>query len=182
MPAPFDKDTFSDNPDEPKSKTRLKQEMHALQDLGAAILELSPGQQAKIPMSDALKNAIVETAKVKGNSAKKRNMQFIGKLLRSEDVAAITQAYTALTEHSHRSSRQHVLVEKWRDQLIQGDQQTSESFIDSFPQVDRQQLRQLIRAAQKEVQDYKPDHEPRPVAQARKLFQFLRDTIAAHAR
>lgn len=180
MQAPFDKDDFSDDQEGLKSKTRIKQEMHALQDLGVAIVELSPGQQAKIPMSDTLRNAVLDTAKVKGNSAKKRNVQYIGKLLRSENVEEITQAYQALTEHSHRSSRQHLAVEKWRDQLIQGDQQITEEFMASFPQVDRQQLRQLVRAAQKEVQEHKPEQEHRPVAQARKLFQFLRGTVAQH--
>ncbi len=163
----FDDDEFT------KSKTQLKQEMQALQDLGVAITKLTKEQQSKIPMSESLRSSIEEAPKIKSNSAKRRHMQFIGKLMRKEDQEEIRQAYDSIMEASHTLTRLQHSIEKWRDDLIQDGSQM-ETFISRHPDVDRQQLRQLIRAAQKEKTENKPP------ANARKLFRFLRDTIEAN--
>ncbi len=153
-----------------KSKTQVKNEMLALQKLGAAISELTREQQAKIPLDDTLRSTIEEAPKIKSNSAKKRHMQFIGKLMRSGDYEAIEQAYEDILNTNHRLTRQQHTIERWRDELIQNGDKMS-AFIEEFPNTDRQQLRQLLRASQKEAAQSKPP------ASARKLFRFLRDTI-----
>ena len=154
--------------DDQKSKTRLKQEMHALQQLGEKITELPPAQQAKIPMDEKLRNAIEEAPRISEKSGRKRHMQFIGKLMRKADGEAITAAYEALMEKTHQSVRQHHQMEQWRDRLLKDDKALAE-FIDQFPQCERQQLRQLIRSAQKEQSQKKPP------ASTRKLFKFIRE-------
>lgn len=156
--------------EEPKSKSQVKREMQALQDLGVEISKLTPEQRAKIPLEGDLKDAIEEAPKITSNSAKKRHMQFIGKLMRKADYEDIQAAYEKVMEASHQLARQHHLVEHWRDVLL-NDAKAMNTFIDQFPHVDRQQLRQLIRAAEKEKQNNKPP------ASARKLFRLIRDTM-----
>lgn len=157
--------------EEVKSKTQVKKEMLSLQELGASISRLTREQQAKIPLAEKLRDLIEQAPTIKGNSAKKRHMQYIGKLIRGEDFEAISQAYDAVVQQSHQAVQQHHTIEKWRDELIKGDNNSLERYIDSFPHTDRQQLRQLIRAAQKELQQAKPP------AHARKLFRFIRDNF-----
>lgn len=159
-----------DGEDEQKSKTRIKKEMHALQKLGVAIAELTPAQQAKIPLDDTLRASIEETPKIKSNNASKRHMQYVGKLLRSADIEAIQSAYDDIFTASDRMVRQHHTIEKWRDELIQ-DPTSLAKFIQQFPHTDRQQLRQLIRATQKE------NSQNKAPASARKLFRLVRETL-----
>ncbi|WP_075187253.1 ribosome biogenesis factor YjgA [Teredinibacter haidensis] len=151
-----------------KSKTRVKQEMQALQELGVKITELKASQQAQIPMDDKLRKAIEEAPRITHHSGRKRHMQFIGKLMRAADGEAIEQAYQKLMEKQHQSVQLHHQMERWRDRLLV-DEKALPEFIEQFPLCDRQQLRQLIRASQKERSQQKP-----PVS-TRKLFKFIRD-------
>lgn len=155
-----------------KSKTQIKKDMLALRDLGARIVALNREQQAQIPLDSALRQAIDEAGKIKSNSAKKRHMQFIGKLMRSADTAAIQAAYDAAMAASHRGVKHHHLVEKWRDRLMSDkDDAALEEFIGRYSHVDRQALRQTIRAAQRE---HRANATP---VSARKLFRLIRETL-----
>lgn len=101
-------------------------------------------------------------------------MQFIGKVMRKVDGDTIRQQLDQLKAKHALSIQKHHQVENWRDQLIEGNKDTLQQFIDEHPGVDIQHLRQLIRMAQKEKsQDKAPAH-------ARKLFRYLRDTVLAH--
>ncbi|WP_086929948.1 ribosome biogenesis factor YjgA [Agarilytica rhodophyticola] len=159
--------------EEIKSKTQVKKEMLALHELGISISKLTREQQAKIPLDDKLREMIEQAPTIKSNSAKKRHMQYIGKLMRSEDIDAVSQAYESVIQQSHQAVQQHHTIERWRDVLIAGDNRDIQRYIESFPNTDRQQLRQLIRAAQKEIQQSKPP------AHARKLFRFIRDNFSS---
>ncbi len=163
-------DGTPDGQDDIKSKTQVKKEMIALQKLGVALSNLTPAQLAKIPLDETLRESIQETVRVKSNIAGKRHMQYVGKLLRSADHEAIQTAHDAIFKASDRVVRQHHTIEKWRDNLILTPA-SLEKFIQQFPHTDRQQLRQLIRAAQKEASQNKPP------ASARKLFRLVRETI-----
>jgi len=154
--------------DEPKSKSQLKRDMLALQELGEKITELSSAQQALIPMDEKLHKAISEAPNISHHSARKRHLQYIGKLMRNADSDAISEAYDKVMEQQHQSVRQHHQMEQWRDQLL-ADETALERFIRQFPHCDRQQLRQLIRAAQRDKKQAKPP------ASARKLFRFIRE-------
>jgi ribosome-associated protein len=81
--------------DEVISKTKRKQEMTALQSLGAQLVALPESQLAEIPMDDPLREAVLEAKRIKSHEAKRRQMQYIGKLMRrldEESVAAIAAA------------------------------------------------------------------------------------------
>ena len=80
---------YSDDFSGEKSKTQVKRELHALQDLGQRLAGLKPDLQRKLPLTDALRRALEEAPKHTANSAKKRHMQFVGKLMREQDIDAI---------------------------------------------------------------------------------------------
>lgn len=158
-----------------KSKTQVKKEMIALQDLGVKLIDLPASQLDQLPLSDKLRKAIDEAPKITQRSARKRHFQFIGKLMRDADGTAIEEAYEKIQEKQHLAARQHHQIESWRDELLSGDQGTVERFVDQFPGCQVQQLRQLVRSAQKEAADNKPP------ASARKLFKFVRECFQAAA-
>lgn len=164
-----------DSNEEPqvKSKTQVKKEMHALQKLGEDLTQLNREQLAPIPLPDNLRLAIEQAQGMKKREALRRQLQYIGKLMRSTDTDAIQTAVDTIQQKQKRGARTLHLVEQWRDDLIQGDDQIITDFVTAFPDTDRQQLRHLVSAAKREVSQQKPP------AQARKLFKFIRDLVQA---
>ena len=155
-----------------KSKTQRKKEMLALQELGTALVGLSDNELSQIPLQGDLAAAINEARRLKQREAKRRQLQYIGRLMRDTDIDAIQTAYRQLTEKNHRHVQQHHLVEQWRERLLGENHSALTEFLQRYPDCDSQHLRQLIRGALKEQQHNKPP------AQARKLFRYLRDTIS----
>lgn len=154
------------------SKTQRKKAMHALQELGTALVALSENELAQIPLQGELATAIYQARKLRQREARRRQLQYIGRLMRSADSEGIKAAYQALMDKNHHHVQQHHLVERWRDRLL-GDGNTAlTAFLQQYPQGDSQQLRQLIRGALKEQRHDKPP------AQARRLFRYLREIIS----
>lgn len=165
-------DWYRDDPDdEPqeKSKTQVKKEMHALQALGEELTQLNKSQLASMPLPDNLRAAIDQAQGMKKREGFRRQLQYIGKLMRSTETEAIQAAFAELQEKQNRDARSLHLIEQWRDDLINGDDTVITQFVAAFPDTDRQQLRQLVRSAKQEVSQQKPP------AQARKLFKFIRE-------
>lgn len=162
-----------DSNDEPqeKSKTQVKKEMHALQALGKELTLLSNEQLASMPLPDDLREAIQLARGMKKREALRRQLQFIGRLMREHDTEELEAAFKDLHEKHNRSVRSLHLVEQWRDELIEGDDTVITRFIDEHPSVDRQQLRNLVRGAKQELSQQKPP------AQKRKLFKLIRDVM-----
>ncbi len=169
MTDQFD-DEFQD--DLGPSKSQLKREMHALQDLGKRMLDLNDEQLATLSISETLKAAIIESRRIPQREARRRHLQNIGKVLRQEDdPEAIGRAIDAFHAGSEEHTRRHHLAERWRDRMIsEGDKVVGE-FIDYCPSADVQHLRNLVRNARKEVEKGKN------TGQARKLFRALREWI-----
>ncbi|MDN3638915.1 ribosome biogenesis factor YjgA [Simiduia curdlanivorans] len=166
-------DDLLDGEELPKSRTQIKNEATALQQLGAKLCDLNKDQLSKIPLPETLQLAIVEMGRIKTNSAKRRHMQFIGRLMREADHEAIAAAYQGLMQVSEQHVLQQHLAERWRDRFIaDGDDAINEFMLD-YPQADRQQLRQLVRTAKSELERSKPP------AAARKVFRAIRDTIVS---
>ena len=163
------KDLALDDEVEQVSRTAVKKHMEALQDLGKRITELRPDQQTQVPMGDRLREAVSEMAKLRANGAKKRHLQFIGKLMRSEDEEAIREAIERFNSASDAHNQRFHRLEKLREGLLADDQDSLTEVIESYPECDIQQLRNLIRKAQKERDQNKPP------ASFRKLFQYLRE-------
>lgn len=166
-------DDFLDPEDQPKSRTQVKKEALALQDLGAQLCDLNKDQLAKISLPETLRLAIVEMARIKTNSAKRRHMQFIGRLMRAADHEAIQESYSDLTQVSEQHVMQQHLAERWRDRLIAGGDDAINELVLDYPEADRQQLRQLVRTAQQEAEREKPP------AAARKIFRCIRELIVS---
>ncbi|MEQ9544702.1 MAG: ribosome biogenesis factor YjgA [Marinobacter sp.] len=154
------------------SKSQLKREMHALQDLGKRMLELSNDQLDTLTISDTLRAAIEESRRIRQNEAKRRHLQFIGKIIRQEDDPdALKRAIDAFDAGSEEHTRRHHLAERWRDRMIsEGDSAVGE-FVSYCPNADIQHLRNLARNARKDVEKQKN------TGQARKLFRYLREAI-----
>ena len=156
-----------------KSKSQLKREMSALQDVGMALTKLSPEKLSTIPLSEKLRDAILEAPNIKKNSSIRRHMQFIGKLMRADDHEKIVAAFENMKESERNEARRFHQLEHWRNELIQGNKEILATFLEQYPHTDRQQLNQLIRASQKEINQNKPQ------GSAKKLFQFIRQAIAS---
>ena len=154
------------------SKSQLKREMHALQDLGKRMLDLSNDQLETLPISDTLRAAIEESRRIRQNEAKRRHLQYIGKVIRQEDdPEALAKAIDAFDAGSEEHPRRHHLAERWRDRMIsEGDSVVGE-FFSYCSSADMQHLRNLARNARKDVEKQKN------TGQARKLFRYLRECI-----
>lgn len=151
------------------SKTQLKQEMQALQALGEKIIALSNAERARLPLSDDMLAAVEETSRIRSHEGRRRHMQYVGKVMRREDLTGIQAAFDEFEQESARRDHAFHRLEKWRDRLIEDDE-ALQAFIADYPDVDRQTLRQLIRNARNERERGKPP------ASARKLFKLIRDT------
>lgn len=152
-----------------KSKSQLKRDMLSLQELGGTLIKLSRQVLAQLPLNERLLQAILLAQKITSRSATRRQLQYIGRLMREDDVEPIKKALASLQFQDQQTIAEHHRLEKWRDQLIlEGDSALKELLVD-FPQADRQYLRQLIRKAQQE-QEMK--QAPRA---ARLLFRYLRN-------
>lgn len=155
-----------------KSKSQLKREMHALQDLGKRMLDLRNDQLDTLPISDTLRAAIEESRRIRQNEARRRHLQYIGKVIRQEDdLEALARAIDAFDAGSEEHTRRHHLAERWRDRMItEGDSAVAE-FMDYCPGADVQHLRNLARNAKRDQQKEKS------TGQAKKLFRALREWI-----
>lgn len=155
----------------PASKSQRKREAHALQALGEALVKLTKPALQQIPLPDDLRNAIEEAQRLHQHGALKRQLQYIGKLMRQCDVEPIRAAYEKVTNSYREDVEQHHKLEQWRDRLLSEGDRALEQLLAQHADVDRQHLRQLIRAAHQEVAKGKP-----PKA-ARELFRYLREVF-----
>ncbi len=154
----------------PPSKTKIKKQMHELQDLGEELVELSKEQLAKLDLPETLYLAIREMSRINKFGARRRQMQYIGKLMRDVDTAPIN----AKLDIWKGTSQQHIgymhQVERWRERLLESDTALTE-LLTAYPDTDVQRLRTLIRNAHKERESGKPGKN------YREIFQILRETL-----
>lgn len=167
-------DEFEDDFDERPSKTQIKRELDDLKDLGVRLLDVPVDQLHRLPDAKLIE-AVEILRQIRRGSARKRQVQYIGKLLRDDDIAAEVRA---LLDRLDASSKAHVQafhqLERWRDRLIDGDPEVMDEIFSAHPDADRQQLRQLVRKAIDEKKQIAADPSKAPV-QFRKLFQHLRE-------
>lgn len=160
--------------DAPPSKSARKREMTARQDLGVALCELSPKQLRRIPIEDeALLAAIEESRRISHNSARRRHRQFIGKLMRRIDPEPLQRALDELHRERRGEAEAQLELERLRDALLEGGDRALGPVLARFPGADRQQLRQLLREAQRERD------ADQPPSASRRLFRYLRELRAA---
>ncbi len=154
--------------DEIVSKTKRKQEMTALQTLGAKLVELPESQLAEMPMDEKLRDAVLAARRIRSHEAKRRQMQYIGRLMRDIDPAPLRERLDAIDGHSARAAAQHRRLEAWRARLLADDEALT-AFAAEYPDADLQALRTLIRNTRKEQKEAKP---PRAY---RELFRLIKE-------
>ncbi|WP_404374894.1 ribosome biogenesis factor YjgA [Vreelandella aquamarina] len=167
-PEPFDIDEQEERP----SKSQLKREMHALQALGETLIAMKPAERARFPLSDDMLRAIEETSRIRSHEGRRRHMQYVGKLIRKEDLTAIQGVFDAIEQEKTQRDHAFHRLEKWRDRMVDEGDDAVDLFMADYPNADRQALRQLVRNARKEREQGKPP------TSSRKLFKHLRDTLA----
>jgi len=162
-------DSYDDSLEEGKSKTQVKRELHALVDLGERLTTLKADVLAKLPLTDAMRKALADAPKHTANIARKRHIQFIGKLMRDQDTTAILVLLDQLDASTRQYNERFHNLERWRDRLVTGTDAVLDAFVAEYPDADRQQLRSLIRQAQHETAHNKPP------ATTRKIFKYIRE-------
>ena len=165
-------DEVDDDLDRP-SKTRLKQQSHELQELGEALAALPEERLKAIEMPDALREAIHEYRRTKSHEGKRRQRQYLGKLMRSADEAALREAVAAATLGSARDTLALHETERWRADLIADDDALTRWMTD-HPETDAQQLRSLVRACRREAALPPEQRQPRSY---RELYQFIKPMV-----
>ena len=154
----------------PPSKTKIKKQMHDLQDLGEELVGLGKDQLAQLDIPETLRDAIKEIHRIKKFGAIRRQMQYIGKLMRDVEIDPII----AKLNTWKGTSQQHIgymhQLERWRERLLEGDAALTE-LLAAYPETDVQRLRTLIRNTLKEREAGKP------AKNYREIFQVLRETI-----
>ena len=155
----------------PVSKTKRKQEMHELQALGAALVELPEARLRALALADDLHEAVLEARRISSHEARRRQLQYIGRLMRDVDPAPIRAALEALEGSSAQATARHRRLEQLRDRLLADDAALTD-FLAARPLADAQALRTLIRNARREQK------EGRPPRAFRELFRTLKSLEA----
>lgn len=171
MPLVDDTPDFDDLP----SKSQRKRDMDALQDIGAELTELNAQQLDSIDLPENLREAVIEARSMKHNEARRRQVQYIGKLMRQVDPAPIRARLDAFLSVSAEHTAQLHHIERWRERLLDDPKSVAE-FIAAFPEADSQQLRTLIRNTAEERARAKPPKH------FRALFQMIKGLVEARNR
>jgi len=160
--------------EEPVSKTQRKKQVQALQDLGVELVALSDERLAAIELPEQLLDAVMEARRITRFEARRRQLQYIGKLMRKVDAEPIRAALDAWRMQTRAHAAALKRVEQWRERLLAESAALAE-LLARYPHADAQRLQTLIRNALRERQANQP---PRSY---RELFQALRKILGPSA-
>ena len=164
--------------DEP-SKSRIKRDFKAVTNMGARLVALSDAQLMHLPYADLIA-AIAVYRKIRKGNAKKRQLQFIGKLLRKVDLADVQRVLDRFDASSPGHHTHFHLIEGWRDRLLKQEQTIMAEILATLPHINRQRLRQLSRNAVNErARMAAPGNESLSPVHFRRLFKFLKEAAAS---
>jgi ribosome-associated protein len=169
MKQPQAKDS-ADDASEIVSKTRIKQDMQALQELGEALIDLPADKLQQLDLPENLLSAVNDAKRISKHGALKRQHQYIGKLMRGVDAEPIRAKMLEWGGKTGRETARFHLAERWRDRLLDSEAAFTE-FAEEFPKADLQHLRTLARQARHEIET------KRPLTNFRNLFRELHNTI-----
>jgi ribosome-associated protein len=159
------------------SKSQKKRDMLALQDLGVELVQLSVDSIKKLALPEELLTAVLDAKRIPASKhgGYKRQMQYIGRIMRNIDAEPIAEQLSAMKAPSKKQTALHHLAERWRERLLE-DATSIGAFLNEFPAADRGIIEQYARAALEEkARAMPPKH-------FRLLYQNLHDTIVAKAR
>lgn len=154
------------------SKSEIKRDAEELKRLGAELVDLGKNSLDRIPLDEQLRAEIELAQRIK-KEGRRRQLQLIGKLLRARDVEPIRVALDKLKNRHNQQVALFHKLESLRDRLIDQGDDAMADVIALYPQADRQQLRSMIRNAQKEKAGNKPPKS------SRQIFQYLRELAEA---
>ncbi len=179
IPTPFTMNTDNNaaTPDdapyyEGPSKTQRKNDAHARQELGAALVALNRERLAQVELPESLRDAVLAAQKITAHEGRRRQLQFIGKLMRNVDPEPIQAKLDSWQSASAEQIAHMHRIERWRDRLLAEPAAIGE-LAQEFPQADLQQLRTLIRNTLREREQNKPPKNYRA------LFQSLREILGS---
>jgi len=162
------------------TRTDLKRASTELQKLGEDLLTLRTDLMARLDLSEKLVDAVAEAKRITNFEGKRRQMQYIGKLMRGLDDEQLNAVRAALNEQLNGSAEDNLRLhqaESWRDRMVADDEAVGE-WIAQFPGTDIQQLRSLVRQARKDAVPEKPGEAQRHGKAYREIFQLLREQLA----
>ena len=169
---PVAEDAASSRP----SKTQLKEKSHSLQELGEAVAALSADALNAIELPEALRDAIEQYRRTKSHEGRRRQLQYVGKLMRRADEDAVREAVAAATLGTAQNSLALHEAESWRAELIANDDAMTR-WLNEHPGTDTQELRSLVRQARKDAEGLTP--EARQPKSFRDLFQYIKPMLSA---
>lgn len=155
------------------SKTKRKQAMNELQDMGEALVKQGNSRLAELNLPEELLSAVLEAKRITSNGAIRRQMQYIGRLMRDIDAAPIKAKLDAWSGNSKAEAAKFHRLERWRERLLADESALSE-FMGEYPAADAQQIRTLIRNARREAEASKPPKS------SRALFKLLKETTESN--
>jgi ribosome-associated protein len=166
--------------DEP-TRTDLKRESTELQKLGEDLLTLRTDFIVRLDLPEKLVDAVAECKRITNFEGIRRQMQFIGKLMRKLEESKHDEIRAALEEQHMPSAKETLLLhqaEQWRDRLVADDDAVGQ-WITLSPATDSQNLRALVRQARKDAKPEKPGLAPRHGRAYRDIFQLVREALTA---
>jgi len=163
-------DAEHDSRDDRPSKTQRKKASHELQDLGEALVALPIERIAALPLDESLRDAVAEYQRTRSHEGRRRQMQYIGRLMRGADAEPIRRAVLEARLGRARDALALHETERWRTELLADDEAVTR-FVATHPGADVQQLRALLRNARK---DAARTPEARSGRAFRELFQFIK--------
>lgn len=166
----MDETQQADAIDDRPSKSQVKRDMLALQTLGEELVALSDERLASLDLPEELRDAVREAKRISKHGAQRRQLQYVGRIMREVDPAPIRAQLDALEGHSRAHAAWLHRLERWRERLLADDDALTE-LLAAHPGADVPKLRALIRNAQREQAQGKPPKS------FRELFQVLRELM-----
>ena len=151
------------------SKSQLRRDALEVKALAARLIAMNPSTLGRLPLDETVRAAIVEGRRIRSHVARKRQLQFVAKLLRREELEPIAAALASLDDDARRTTVRQHRCEEWRDRLLEIGDRALENLLQHRSDGDVPALRGCIRQARKE------SASGRPPAAARKLFRLLRE-------
>jgi ribosome-associated protein len=154
------------------SKTRRKKDMHALQDLGESLVALEPAKLAELALPERLVDAISLARSITKHEARRRQMQYLGRLMRDVDPEPIRLALERFEAMPRAERARFAAAERWRDRLL-AEEAAAAEFLAAHPDVDAAALATLVRDARAERGGGRPPHK------SRALFRLVARAVGA---
>ena len=158
-----------EQPSEEVSRSQKKREAHEIRNLARRLIELNPARLAQVPLDEQLRSEIERARGIRSNVARKRQLQYVAKLMRRDDITVIDETLESFDGEARQMTARHHRSEAWRDCLLEKGDPAVGALLEKRRDADAQALRQLLRNAKREAEKNKPP------ASARALFKMLRE-------